>query len=85
MTPSDRSLQARMAAYALHARRSGREVTAPARAAFLARFENEVDPDRVLTPAERARRAQLACKAHMTRLALRSAQARRARAQGGAS
>ena len=51
--------------------------TAPARAAAFARFEREVDPDGVLSPAERARRAESARKAYFTRLALRSAQARR--------
>ncbi len=40
-------------------------------------FERQVDPDGSLSPAERARRAGLARKAYFTRLALRSAQARR--------
>jgi hypothetical protein len=51
--------------------------TEPARRALLDRFEREVDPDGVLSPAERARRAGHARKAYFTRLALRSAQARR--------
>lgn len=80
MTPAERSMRARIAAYSLHAQRDARETTAPARAAFLARFEDLVDPDRILTDAERVRRAESARKAHFTRLALRSAQARRARA-----
>ncbi|CAN5898656.1 hypothetical protein BH23ACT5_BH23ACT5_10360 [soil metagenome] len=42
----------------------------------MARFEDQVDPDRVLLPAERARRAEHAKKAYFTRLALKSAQAR---------
>jgi hypothetical protein len=37
----------------------------------------QVDPDGVLSPAERARRAGHARKAYFTRLALRSAQAQR--------
>jgi hypothetical protein len=82
VTPAERSLKARMAAHALHARRDSREHTAPARAAFLARFEDEVDPDRLLSPAERARRAEHARKAYFTRLALASARARRQRAEG---
>jgi hypothetical protein len=49
---------------------------APARAAFLDRFEREVDPAGVLDPAERARRAEHAKKAHFLRLALKSAQVR---------
>ena len=51
--------------------------TAPARKAMLSRFEREVDPDGVLTAAERARRAEHARKAYYTRLALKSAQSRR--------
>ena len=53
--------------------------TAPGTKAFMARFEDEVDPDRKLPVAERERRAEHARKAHMQRLALRSAAARRAR------
>ena len=45
MTPVERSLRARMAAYSLHAQRDPRETTSAARAAFLDRFEREVDPD----------------------------------------
>lgn len=82
LTPSERSLQARMAAHALHARHDSRKITAPARAAFLNRFESEVDPDGILPEAERLRRAEHARRAHMTRLALASAQARRKRASG---
>jgi hypothetical protein len=50
--------------------------TAPARAAFLNRFEREVDPGHVLSPTERARRAEAARRAHFTRLALTSSRAR---------
>jgi hypothetical protein len=53
--------------------------TAPARKAMLDKFEREVDPDGTLAPAERAKRAENARKAHFTRLALKSAQARRRR------
>lgn len=70
-----------MAAHAMHARNDSREVTANARKAFVERFEREVDPDRVLPVAERQRRAEHAMRAHMTRLALRSARARTARAE----
>jgi hypothetical protein len=82
----DRVLRARMAAYVLHAGISDEaEHTAPARAAFLSRFEREVDPDGVLDPAERARRAEQAKKAYFLRLALASRKARakkRARRKG---
>ena len=74
--PSEMALRGRIGAYALHAKRDPRETTAPARAAFLERFEREVDPDRVLPEAERLRRAESARKAHFARLALLSARAR---------
>ncbi|MFV2177627.1 hypothetical protein ACFHW2_14475 [Actinomadura sp. LOL_016] len=51
--------------------------TKPARDAFLARFEREVDPDGVLAPEERRVRAELAKRAYMLKLAKRSAQARK--------
>jgi hypothetical protein len=66
-----------MAAHAMHARNDSKMVTAPARAKFLARFEDEVDPGRNLDPAERARRAGHARKAYFARLAYRSSLARR--------
>lgn len=50
--------------------------TAPAREAFLKRFETEVDPDGTLPEADRLRRADHARKAYYQRLALKSAQAR---------
>jgi hypothetical protein len=77
---SVRSLAARVGAHALHAQHDSRELTANARAKFLARFIDEVDPDRVLPEPERLKRAEHALRAHMTRLALRSAKARRAKA-----
>ena len=80
LSPSQRTMRARLAAHAMHARYDGREITGKARKAFAERFEHEVDPDGVLPIAERQRRAEHAMRAHMTRLALRSAQARRRRA-----
>lgn len=77
-SPALRSLRARMAAYTLHSRVSGVEHTAPARRAFIDRFVEEVDPQRELPDEERQRRAHLALRAHMNRLALRSASARAA-------
>lgn len=41
------------------------------------KFEYQVDPQRKLLPAERAKRAENARKAYYQRLALKSAQARR--------
>ena len=76
---AERSLRARLAAYALHAQRDPRETTANGRAAFLARFDREVDPAGLLEPDERRRRAEQARRAYFTRLALASAKARRAK------
>src|SRR4051794_29606005 len=74
---SNRVLRARMAAHLLHAQISDEaEHTAPARAAFLSRFEREVDPGGVLDPIERARRAEHAKKAYFIKLALASRNAR---------
>lgn len=84
-TPAERSLMARIASntsWANTADRSAR--TAPARRAFLDRFERQVDPDGTLPPAERARRAESARKAHFQRMARASARARRRRAGGAA-
>jgi hypothetical protein len=66
----------------MHAQYDARQTTVSGRAAFLARFEVEVDPDGTLAPAERRRRAEHARRAYFTRLALASANARRARRQG---
>ena len=81
MTPSERSLRARLAAHMLHAQVDSRDHTEPARQAFLNRFEHQVDPEGVLSDGERKRRAEQAKKAYFTRLALRSAQSRRSRPQ----
>ena len=78
-SPAERQMRSRKGAHAVHARHDSRAITAPARAAFLGRFEREVDPECKLPPAVRARRAQHARKAYMTGLALRSAQSRRKR------
>lgn len=56
----------RMGALALHA--SGKTNTTVARHAFMARFEREVDPEGLLEPEERQRRAEYALRLHMTRL-----------------
>jgi hypothetical protein len=74
LSPAQRSLRARAAAYAQHAQ--GKTSTTAATAAFLARFERQVDPDGTLTPEERARRAGYARKSHMASLALKASRAR---------
>jgi hypothetical protein len=77
MTPEQRTMRARIAAHTLHSRvQDPAAHTKAARAAFLDRFERQVDPDGVLPPADRARRAEHARKAYFTALALKSAQAR---------
>lgn len=82
--PAERALVARLAAHERWARTTDRTAaTAPARRALLERFERQVDPHGTLDPAERARRAESARRAHFTRLSLRSAQVRRARAGKG--
>jgi hypothetical protein len=74
MTPAERSLRGRLGGLTTAAR--GHVNTAPAREAFLARFEREVDPAGTLSPAERARRADAARRLHMSRLAYRSVRSR---------
>jgi hypothetical protein len=76
LTPEQRSMRARLAAQSRWSKSDAREGTSKARASFLARFEREVDPDGTLPPAERARRAEAALKAHMTRMAMRSSTGR---------
>lgn len=74
---SDLVLRGRIGAHLLHARYDSRTLTANARAAFLASFEREVDPDCRLPAEERQRRAAHLRAAHFARLARLSALARR--------
>jgi hypothetical protein len=74
LSPAERSLRARIAALSLHAQ--GRTSTTAGTAAFLARFERQVDPDGTLDPVERTRRAIYARKAYMATLALRRSRTR---------
>ena len=83
LTPAERSLRGRMGAYVVHARYDPRQTTAPARSAFLKRFLDEVDPDRVLPEPERLRRAAAARKAYFTRLAFLASRRRRQRKSRG--
>jgi hypothetical protein len=83
MTPAERTLRARIGAHVQHARHDPQQTTEAARTAFLRRFEAEVDPEGVLAPDERVRRAASARRAHFARLALRSAQARARRPRTG--
>jgi len=79
LSAEQRRLRARIGGFAVHSRHDSRDLTAPARAAFLRRFEEQVDPDRQLPAAERERRATAARRAYFAALAYRSSKARRAR------
>ena len=82
--PSDRRLSAQIASNARWARESNRTAaTRPALEGMRRKFEQQVDPEGALDPVERAKRAESARKAHFQRLALKSAQARRAKKKGG--
>jgi hypothetical protein len=77
----DKSNASRLGGLTTFARHDPREHLKPAWRGFLARFEREVDPDGVLEPAERARRAENARRIYMIRLAEKSRQARAERAR----
>lgn len=80
----DRTLIARIAAAERWAREPDRvAATAPARSGLWAKFLREVDPDGVLDPSERDRRAELLRRAHLLRASRAAAAARRARRVGG--
>jgi hypothetical protein len=80
MTPEQRQMRARLGAHTQWANTVDRTArTATARAGFMERFDRQVDPDRVLDPAERAKRAESARTAYFLGLALKSSQARAAR------
>lgn len=80
MNPQQRSRRARIAAHASWAATTDRTArTSAGTAAFLARFERQVDPDGVLPEDQRAEMARHALIAYMLRLAERSAEARRRR------
>jgi hypothetical protein len=57
--------------------------TKPARDGLRAKFEREADPDGVLDPAERARRADHLQRAHMLRMSLAAKRARSRRNRTG--
>ena len=76
LTPYERVMRSRMAAYLMHARHDGRLTTAASHAAFMARFLREVDPEQKLPEPERHRRAAAAKSAYFTRLAYLSAKKR---------
>jgi hypothetical protein len=79
LSPQEAALRGRVGAHVTHSRYDSTALTAPARARFMQRFEDQVDPDRLLHPDERERRTRHALRAHMQRLALLSARSRRAK------
>lgn len=80
MTPEEARARGALGAHVRWSRTVDRvAATAAARAAALQRFEREVDPDGVLTPEERAVRAKHAKAAHMRRMSMAAAKARRER------
>ena len=80
MKDPDFVLLGRIGAHVMHSQHDARETTRAARAAFNARFDDEVDPERILDPADRVARAAAARKAYMLGLSLKSAKVRRERA-----
>jgi hypothetical protein len=80
LSPSERTLRAKLAAHTMHAHHNGHAVTAAARAAGPGNIEYwvaKVDVD--LPEEERLRRAEHLKAAHYTRMAFVSAKARRER------
>jgi hypothetical protein len=85
LTPEQRAQRGRIGAYRQWSRTPDRAAhTEPARRAFLAKFEAEVDPDGTLDPAVRAQLAEYRRKEYFARLAFASAKARAAKRAGEA-
>lgn len=81
MTPEERTARAKLGAHTSWANTTNPTArTAPAREAADRRFEKQVDPEGVLPPEERARRAKHARAAFYARIQLKSKQARAKRA-----
>jgi hypothetical protein len=78
LSPEERRMRARVAALTMHSRNDVMVVSAPGRETVWKKFLDQVDPLRQLPEEERNRRAKIARRAHMTRLAYKSARARRA-------
>lgn len=75
--PAKMRARARIGAHTRWAQEPDRvAATQPMRDARERKFEDQVDPERVLDPVERARRVKSAKSAYYTRLAMKSAEAR---------
>lgn len=79
LTPDERRLQASYAAHARWAKAPGRGApdVLPRSPELTARLEDEVDPDRRLTPEELARRVENAHRSHLARTQMTATRARR--------
>lgn len=76
--PTERTLSARAAAYTRWSQTADRTAaTAPMRKGLMAKYEAQVDPEGLLAPKERTRRAEMAHKAFMADIARRSVASRR--------
>lgn len=83
-TPRERSMLAQIAANTRWATVPDRsKATMPGRAGLRRKFELQVDPDGTLPPAEVERRVNSLMRAHMTRMSLAAAKARRAKKSVG--
>ena len=81
LSAEERSLRGSAAVLKAHAKHGTQAMTAKAcQAAHVTRYEDEVDPDRVLSPDERAKRVEYARRAHMKSLSFKAAKARRLKA-----
>ena len=84
ITRNERALRSKKAGHTSWANTADPSArTAPARLAFRDSFEAKIDPDGTMDPAERARRADHLRRAHYADMALKSAQARRAKRNAG--
>lgn len=78
MTPEEHSSNSRLGAYVSWANTEDRSArTRKARNAFDARFERQVDPDGVMSPADRAKAADAARHAYFAELSRRGRAAKR--------
>jgi hypothetical protein len=83
LTPSQRQTRSRHGSHKSWANTVDRTArTAPGRAGLLRKFEDQVDPDRTLTPEDRAKRAESARKAYYTRLSMLAVKARQRQRAG---
>lgn len=83
LTPAERKLRAKAAAFARWAETADpedrRKATAPGRRAAIEQWERKADPDGLLSPAVRRTRAEALRRQHMALIALKSSTTRRAK------